>query len=222
MLVSPLFRDRAEAGRILARRLNSVVADSDVLVLALPRGGVPVGFEIAQTLPADLDILLVRKLGVPGQEELAMGAIAAGGVKVLNEAIIEHLRIPVPVIDRVTGREQREIDRREQAYREGRRPLPVAGRTVVLVDDGLATGASMLAAVRAVRARKPSRIIVAVPVASREACEEFQDHADDAICVETPEPFYGVGVWYRNFSQISDDEVQDYLRRASHQGKIGV
>ena len=149
MVVTPFFRDRVEAGQILARRLKSVVADSDALVLALPRGGVPVGFEIAQILHADLDVFLVRKLGVPGQEELAMGAIASGGVRVLNEALIQYLGVSSNVIDRITAREQYEIERRERLYRQGRPALPIASRTAILVDDGLATGATMLAAAHA-------------------------------------------------------------------------
>jgi putative phosphoribosyl transferase len=217
MPVTPLFRDRTEAGRILARRLKAVVADSDALVLALPRGGVPVGFEIAQALQADLDVFLVRKLGVPGQEELAMGAIASGGIRVLNESLIQYLEISPSTIERITAREQDEIERRERAYRDGRPALPITNRTVILVDDGLATGASMLAAARAVRAQKPKRIIVAVPVASRDACEEFRRHVDDVICAETPEPFYSVGSWYEDFSQTSDSEVRELLERAVHQ-----
>src|SRR5437762_9388486 len=163
MQFRPLFRDRVEAGRILSQRLREVVAGPDLIVLALPRGGVPVGFEIAQAFHADLDVFLVRKLGVPGHEELAMGAIASGGVRVLNQAVIEELRIPAAAIDRVIEREQKEIARREAFYREGRPPLPVAKRNVALVDDGLATGASMLAAARAVAAQGPEQTIVAVP-----------------------------------------------------------
>jgi len=218
MRVTPLFRDRVEAGQILAQRLKSVPARSDLLVLALPRGGVPVGFEIARALSADLDIFLVRKLGVPGQEELAMGAIASGGVRVLNEAVIRHLNISPIIVDRVTAREQQEIERRELIYRDGRPAFPIEKRTVILVDDGLATGASMLAAVQAVRARKPIRVIVAVPVASREVCEEFRRHVDDVVCAHTPEPFYAVGVWYEDFSQTSDGEVRELLHRESHEG----
>ena len=215
--MTPLFRDRVEAGQILARRLKSVVADSDALVLALPRGGVPVGFEIAQTIHADLDVFLVRKLGVPGQEELAMGAIASGGVRVLNESVIQYLGVSSNVIDRVTALEQYEIERRERLYREGRPALPIANRTAILVDDGLATGATMLAAARAVRAKKPKRVIVAVPVASRDACEEFRRLVDDVICAETPEPFYSVGAWYEDFLQTSDTDVRQLLERAAHQ-----
>ena len=217
MVIAPLFQDRSEAGQTLARRLKSVIIDSDTLVLALPRGGVPVGFEIAQTLHVDLDVFLVRKLGVPGQEELAMGAIASGGVRVLNEPLIQHLGVSQSIIDRVTAREQYEIERRERLYREGRSALPIENRTAILVDDGLATGATMLAAARAVRAKKPKRIIVAVPVASRDACEEFRRQVDDVICAEIPEPFYSVGTWYEDFSQTSDAEVRQLLERAAHQ-----
>ena len=213
--MTPLFKDRAEAGRILARSLKSVVPDSGALVLALPRGGVPVGFEIAKSLAADLDVFLVRKLGVPGQEELAMGAIASGGVTVLNDPLIRHLGIQPAIIDRIIARERQEIERREQTYREGRPPLAIKNRRIILVDDGVATGASMLAAMRAVRNREPKSLIAAVPVASREACEEFKQTADAVICAETPEPFYAVGVWYQDFSQTSDAEVRDLLRRAS-------
>jgi putative phosphoribosyl transferase len=214
--MTPLFKDRAEAGRILARTLKCIVTDSDALVLALPRGGVPVGFEIAQSLAAGLDVFVVRKLGVPGQEELAMGAIASRGVTVLNEPLIKHLGISSAIIDRIIARERQEIERREQTYREGRPALAVENRRIILVDDGVATGASMLAAVRALRNREPKSIVVAVPVASREACEEFNQTADTVICAETPEPFYSVGVWYQDFSQTSDAEVRDLLRRASH------
>jgi putative phosphoribosyl transferase len=217
MVNAPLFQDRSEAGQTLARRLKSVVVDSDTLVLALPRGGVPVGFEIAQTLHVDLDVFLVRKLGVPGQEELAMGAIASGGARVLNEPLIQRLGVSQSIIDRVTAREQYEIERREWLYREGRSALPIENRTAILVDDGLATGATMLAAARAVRAKKPKRIIVAVPVASRDACEEFRRHVDDVICAEISEPFYSVGTWYEDFSQTSDAEVRQLLERAAHQ-----
>jgi len=168
-------------------------------------------------LNADPDILVVRKLGVPGHEELAMGAIASGGIRVLNEELISHLGISMTVVDRVTAREQQEIQRREQLYRDGRPALPIKDRIVILVDDGLATGASMLAAARAARAQQPKRVIVAVPVASRDACEEFRQHVDDVICAETPEPFYSVGTWYEDFSQTSDAEVRELLHRASHE-----
>src|SRR4051794_15211371 len=168
----------------------------DVIVLALPRGGVPVAYEVARALGAPLDIFLVRKLGVPGQEELALGAIASGGVRVLNSSLIRYLGLTPAVIDQITSREQQEIERCERLYRDGRPALPIVRRTVILVDDGLATGASMLAAARAVRQQAPKRIIVAVPVASSDSCEEFRTHVDEVICAETPEPFYSVGAWY--------------------------
>jgi putative phosphoribosyl transferase len=216
-LPKPFFHDRAEAGRALAQRLNPIVRDQNVLVFALPRGGVPVGFEAAQILHADLDVFIVRKLGVPGHEELAMGAIASGGTRVLNYAVIEQLGIRETVIDRVTQHELQEIRRRENLYREGRPPVPATGRTVVLVDDGLATGATMLAAIRAVRTQNPERIIVGVPVASPEACDEIGKNADRIVCVATPTPFQAVGVWYEDFSQTSDGEVRELLERAAHQ-----
>src|SRR2546429_7987311 len=174
MLVQPLFQNRAEAGRVLAKRLRPRIKNNNVIVLALPRGGVPVGFEVAQALHAELDIFLVRKLGVPGHEELAMGAVASGGIRVLNHGLIAELGLSTAIIDGVTARERKEIERRERLYREGRPASSLLQRTVILVDDGLATGATMLAAVRAVRAQSPERIIVAVPVASSEACEDFK------------------------------------------------
>jgi putative phosphoribosyl transferase len=218
MLASLPFRNRAEAGRFLADRLKPPVADQNAIVLALPRGGVPVGFEVARVLHADLDVFLVRKLGVPGQEELAMGAIASGGVRVLNDTLIRQLLISQATIDQVTARERQEIDVRERAYRNGKAALPLQGRTVVLVDDGLATGATMLAAARAVRAEQPNQIIVAVPVASRQACDELRHYVDQVICGATPEPFDAVGAWYQDFSQTSDAEVRDLLERASGEG----
>jgi putative phosphoribosyl transferase len=213
MLVNPLFHDRFQAGDVLARKLRKVLIDPNPLVLGLPRGGVPVAYEIAQKLHADLDIFLVRKIGVPGQEELAMGAIASSGTRVLNKRLIAHLGISPAVIEQLTAREQQEIERREKLYRGDRPALSIKGRTVILVDDGLATGASMLAAVRAVRSQQPKRVIVAVPVASRDACDEFKQHVDEVVCAYTPAPFHSVGVWYEDFSQTSDAEVQELLRQ---------
>jgi len=209
-----IFRDRTDAGRRLAARMTEYAGRSDVLVLALPRGGVPVAFEVARALRAPLDVFLVRKLGVPGQEELAMGAIASGGVRVVNEDVVRHLGIPPEVIDAVAAREQGELERRERAYRDERPAPDVRGRTVILVDDGLATGSTMRAAALALRQQGPARVVVAVPVASREACEEFRGEVDDIVCAATPEPFMGVGRWYEDFSQTTDEEVRELLARA--------
>jgi predicted phosphoribosyltransferase len=187
----------------------------DVIVLGLPRGGVPVAFEVARALHVPLDVFLVRKLGVPGHEELAMGAIASGGVRVLNDDAVRALGIPEYVIDRVASRELQELQRRECSYR-GSRPAPdVRGRIIILIDDGLATGSTMRAAIAALRRLSPERIVVAVPVGAAETCAEFQEEADEAICGEMPEPFYAVGVWYRDFSQTTDEEVHDLLERAA-------
>jgi len=211
-----LFRDRTEAGQILAEKLAAYAHCPDVLVLALPRGGVPVGYEVAQALHAPLDVFLVRKLGLPGQEELAMGAIASGGIRVLNEEVIDKLNIPEEVIDAVAAEEQQELIRRERSYRDGRPPPDVRGRTVILVDDGLATGSTMRAAVAALRQQGPACIVVAVPVGAAETCAELQRQADKVVCVHTPEPFYAVGAWYEDFSQTTDEEVRDLLTRAAH------
>lgn len=216
MDVNPLFRDREEAGRALAERIAEAVPDSNILVLALPRGGVPVGFEVARILHAELDVFLVRKLGLPGQEELAIGAIASGGVRVLNDNLVRQLRVSDDLINRVARREQKELDRRERLYRENRPAPAVRDRTVVLVDDGLATGATMLAASRALRPQGARRIIVAAPVASRQACDDFRTEVDQVICAATPEPFMAVGIWYEHFSQTSDEEVRILLDRAAH------
>ena len=216
MWVEPIFRDRTAAGQILAEKLNASIKNQDFLILALPRGGVPVGFEIAHRFHADLDVFLVRKLGVPGHEELAMGAVASGGVRVLNHSVIEELRIPSTVVERITRREEQEIARRERLYRHDRLPLNPAKRTAVLVDDGLATGATMLAAIRALRAPAPDRLIVAVPVASTQACAEVRQEVEQLICLATPEPFYAVGIWYEDFPQTSDEEVEELLERAAH------
>lgn len=205
------FFDRAEAGRALARALSHYAGHDDVIVLALPRGGVPVGYEVARELGAPLDVFLVRKLGVPGHEELAMGAIASGGVLVLDEGVLRWLDISEQQIQKTLARELDELRRREAAYRDGR-PLPnLKGKTVILVDDGLATGASMQAAARAVRRHEPARIVIAVPVASRATCDRFRDEVDEVVCAVTPAPFYAVGNWYEDFSQTTDEEVRELL-----------
>lgn len=208
-----LFRDRAHAGRLLADSLCGYADRPDVMVLALPRGGAPVAYEVAKALHAPMDVFLVRKLGVPGHEELAMGAIATGGARVLNYSVVQGLGISGGVIEAVAEQEQREIERRELAYR-GDRPAPdVRGRSVILIDDGLATGATMRAAVAALRQLEPERVVVAVPTASPEACAELREEVDEMICTFTPEEFYGVGMWYEDFSQTTDDEVRDLLER---------
>ena len=209
------YRDRSEAGRYLAEKLADYAGRLDVLVLALPRGGVPVAYEVARALGAPLDVFLVRKLGVPGHEELALGAIATSGVCLLNDDVVRGLRIPPEVIDQVAATERAELERREQDYR-GDRPAPdVRGRTVILIDDGLATGASMRAAVAALRQGQPARIVVAVPISAPSTCEEFQDEVDEVVCARTPEPFYAVGLWYEDFSQTTDVVVRDLLARAA-------
>jgi predicted phosphoribosyltransferase len=206
------YRDRAEAGRALAMLLRDYAGRDDVVVLGLPRGGVPVAAQVARELGAPLDVFMVRKLGVPGHEELAMGAIASGGVRVLNPEVIDALQIPAQAIEMTAQREQRELERREREFR-GDRPAPVLrGKTAILVDDGLATGATMRAAVTALRALEPARIVVAVPVGAAETCERFRDDADEVVCALTPRRFEAVGLWYENFGQTSDAEVQAALR----------
>jgi predicted phosphoribosyltransferase len=210
-----LFRDRHDAGRQLASRLRRYAGREDVVVLALPRGGVPVGYELAGALGAPLDVFLVRKLGVPGHEELAMGAIASGGVRVLNEVVIRAWNLDDGEINAVAEREQLELDRREREYRDDR-PFPeVRDRIVVLVDDGLATGSSMRAAVVALRRLEPGRIVVAVPVGASDTCSALLEVADEVVCAFEPEPFYAVGAWYTDFSQTTDEEVRALLRRSS-------
>jgi len=210
----PLFRDRTDAGRKLAQKLLDYADRPDVIVLGLPRGGVPVAFEVAQALHAPLDIFLVRKLGVPGHEELAMGAIASGGIRVLNQEVVKLLRIPDAVIDAVAQWEEQELERRARIYRDNRPPVDVRGRTVLLVDDGLATGASMAAAIAALQAQALVQIIVAVPVAAPETCAAFKEQVDRIVCAETPDPFYGVGLWYADFSPTSDEAVRELLARS--------
>jgi putative phosphoribosyl transferase len=201
------FRDRAEAGRLLAGWLAAYAGRSDVLVLALPRGGVPIAFAVAQALDARLDILLVRKLGLPGQEELAMGAIAAGGVRVLNDEVVDALHIPDDVIDRVAASEQSELERRERVYRGGGPAPIVRDQAVILVDDGLATGTTMRAAIAAVRAQRPAKLVVAVPVAASESIAALRPLVDALICVIAPDPFYAIGLWYEDFAPTTDAEV---------------
>jgi putative phosphoribosyl transferase len=210
-----IYRDRIEAGKRLAERLADYANRPDVLVLALPRGGVPVAFEVARELQAPLDIFLVRKLGVPGHEELAMGAIATGGVRVLNEDVVNHLRVPGEVIDAVAAEELRELGRRERAYRGERLAPDVKGKTVILVDDGLATGSTMRAAAAALRQQQPARIVVAVPVSAPQTCDEYRMGVDEIVCAVTPEPFHAVGQWYEDFSQTTDEEVRELLARAA-------
>jgi putative phosphoribosyl transferase len=211
------FRNRTEAGQLLARKLRRYADRPNIIVLALPRGGVPVANEVAKSLHAPLDVFLVRKLGVPGQEELAMGAIATGDVRVLNEDVVRALKIPQRVIDSVAAQEARELERREHLYRGDRPSRDVNGRTVILVDDGLATGSSMRAAVAALRQKNPRRIVVAVPVAAAATCREFEAEVDEIVCYQTPEPFYSVGLWYDDFSQTTDEEIRQLLERSSNQ-----
>lgn len=215
------FRDRRDAGRKLAQKLFTYAGRQHVLVLALPRGGVPVAYEVARALNAPLDIFLVRKLGLPGREELAIGAIASGGVRVLNQDIVRMLSIPDEVIHFVAKRESQELQRRENLYR-GSRPFPeIRDRTVILIDDGLATGANMHAAISGLRAQQPSRIVVAVPAAASDICDAFKAEVDEVLCAITPDPFYGVGRWYDDFSQVTDEEVRNLLQEANQQLSYG-
>ena len=205
------YADRREAGRELGQLLRKYADRDDVLVLALPRGGVPVAFEVARTLGAPLDVFLVRKLGTPGHRELAMGAIASGGIKVLNDEVVQYLGITSEQIDAVAREEQQELERREAAYRRERALPALSGKVVILVDDGLATGSTMRAAVQAVKQQNPARVIVAVPVGARETCDDMRAVADEVACTRTPTPFSAVGQWYRNFDQTTDEEVRDLL-----------
>src|SRR5258705_3184226 len=208
-----IFQDRKDAGRQLALRLTDYANRPGLLVLGLPRGGVPVAYEVARELHAPLDVFLVRKLGVPGQEELAMGAIASGGVRVINQDVVRQLHIPDSVIDAVAKQELREFEGGELAYRGDRSSPDVKDRTAILIDDGLATGSTMRAAALALRKQGPGQIVVAVPVAAAHTCDEFRSVVDEIICAVTPDRFYGVGLWYEDFSQTSDEEVRELLRR---------
>jgi len=208
------YRDRSEAGRALAAKLGNYAHRPDVRVLALPRGGVPVGFEVARALGAPLDVFVVRKLGVPGHEEFAMGALGSGGLVVLNPDVVRFAGVSDTALRRVVETERRELERRERVYRGDRGPPDIAGKTVILVDDGLATGSTMRAAVAALKQLRPAHIVVAVPVAAREVCEALRREVEDVVCVETPEPFRAVGLWYDNFPQTSDDEVHALLDQA--------
>lgn len=211
------FRDRNEAGKLLAGKLMKYAGNPNVVLLALPRGGVPVAYEVARALHLPLDVFLVRKLGVPGQDELAMGAIASGGVRVLNDEVVEYLQIPDATINAVAQTEQQELERREQMYRGNRKMPSLQGKTVILVDDGLATGTTMKAAVAALRNHNPARIIVTAPVAARSTCEFFEAMADEIVCTcdRMYEPFYAVGLWYDDFRQTTDAEVRDLLQQAN-------
>ncbi len=211
---TPLFRNRRDAGRQLATALGRYAGQPGLLVLALPRGGVPVGFEVARALHAPLDVFVVRKLGVPGHEELAMGAIATGGVRVLARDVIDSLGLTERDVAAVAAQEQIELEQRERAFRDGRPAPEAGGHTVILVDDGLATGSTMRAALLALRAQSPARLVVAVPVGARETCAAMRRDADDVICAATPEPFMAVGAWYADFTQTDDAEVRALLREA--------
>ena len=209
-----LYSNRSEAARLLAAALQPYAGRSDVLVLGLPRGGVPVAYEVAQTLKAPLDLMLVRKLGVPGHAELAMGAIATGGIRVLNTEVIEELGISDAAIERVTAREQQELQRRDQVYRGHRPPPDMEGRCVILVDDGLATGATMRSAIAAVRQQQPAQLVVAVPVAPPHTVAVLREEADEVVCPATPEPFFSIGLWYEEFAPVTDEEVRVLLKQS--------
>jgi putative phosphoribosyl transferase len=211
----PMFTDRRQAGRVLARRLFAYQGREDAVVLGLPRGGVPVAAEVARELRVPLDVFVVRKLGVPGNEELAMGAVGPGGVIVVDWQTVESFQVRADELDGVVKREQAELARRERVYRGNAPPRPLASRVAILVDDGLATGASMRAAIQAIRAQNPARVVVGVPIAAPSTCQELSLEVDEIVCAITPEPFLSVGLWYRNFRQTTDDEVRQLLSQAS-------
>jgi putative phosphoribosyl transferase len=214
-----LFLDRYEAGRRLAAALTRYTSRPNLLVLALPRGGVPVGYEVARALHAPLDLMLVRKLGVPGQEELAMGAIASGGIRVIDEEVVSAFRIPQRAIAETAAREAAELDRQERAFREDRPHPDILGKAIVLVDDGLATGSTMRAAAAALRSQNPQWLVIAVPVAPPQTCQELSGEVDDIVCLQTPQLFVSVGSWYQDFSQVDDDEVRELLQATSLAGQ---
>ena len=211
-----IFQNRMDAGRLLARKLTAYANRPDVLVLGLPRGGVPVAFEVAKALNLPLDVFVVRKLGLPGQEELAMGAIATGGVRVLNDEVVKAWRIPDKIVEEVTKEETEELERRELLYRSDRPALDVGGHTVILVDDGIATGMTMFAAIAALQQQGPERIIVAVPVAAPETCAELREKVTEVVCLMMPSEFYAISLWYKDFSQTSNEEVRDLLKQSLH------
>jgi putative phosphoribosyl transferase len=217
MEMTKRFKDRAEAGELLAQRLMRYAERDDVIVLALPRGGVPVGYAVAKRLAAPLDILLVRKLGFPGREEFAMGAIASGGVCVLHDDVISRYRIPLSDVEAVKQRESKEIERREKLYRARRPARQLQDRVVIIVDDGIATGSTMLAGVQCLRQYKPARIIIAAPVAPPDTCRQLRPEVDEFICLSMPEAFFAVGAWYKDFDQTSDEEVKNLLERADRE-----
>ena len=221
--MSAIFRDRRHAGQVLAEQLSRFAGRSDIVVLALPRGGVPVGAEVARELKAPLDVFVVRKLGVPGQEELAFGAIASGGLRVLNESIIRTLRLTDTMVERISHRERQELLRREHLYRGDRPPPDLKRKTVIVVDDGMATGATMRVAIDAIKLLEADKIVVAVPVGSRDTCSAMRRISDVlCVCAEMPEPFYGVGIWYEDFSQTTDDEVTELLAAGSNSNSAGA
>jgi putative phosphoribosyl transferase len=217
-----LYEDRRDAGRQLAASLRQYAGRADVLALGLPRGGVPVAYEVARALNAPLDVFLVRKLGTPGQEELALGAIASGGVEVLNDAVIRELGIPEETIAAVSARERRELDRRERAFRGELPPVDVAGKTVILIDDGLATGSTMRAAARSLNQMRRARLVIAVPVAAQMVCQSLRREADEIVCLRSPDNFFAVGQWYRNFEQITDAEVRRLLELRRREVRSGA
>ncbi len=214
-----IFKDRTDAGRLLALRLGEYANRPDVIVLGIPRGGAVVAFEVAMALNAPLDVFVLRKLGVPEHEELAFGAIASGGVRVLDYEIVDAVGIPDAEIERVTQMEKQELERREKAYRAGRKPLDVEGLTVILVDDGIATGSSIRAGIDALRQMRPARLVIAVPVAPESTVRRLRGMVDEFVCLETPESFYGVGQFYSDFSQVSDDEVRNLMARAARNAR---